>query len=103
MTDSAPDPNVSAPEPRPLSLRDESMPPAPPLPEPPRSGSQGMITFAAAVIVFAGLIIAAMLVRDDGLSDDELRSAVNEAVGTQVGAFGLAPSDPETGRASLQD
>src|SRR5690606_8405032 len=103
MTDSAPDPNVSAPGPKPLSLRDESMPPAPPLPAPPRSGSQGLITLAAAAIVFAGLIIAAILLRDDGLSEDELRSVVNEAVGTQVGAFGLAPGDPETGRASLQD
>lgn len=103
MTDSAPDPIPTPPEPRPVSLRDDSLPPAPQPPAPPRSGSQGLITLAAAIIVFGGLIIAALLLRDDGLSEGELRSVVNEAVGTQVGAFGLAPGDPESGRASLQD
>lgn len=104
MTDVRPDPIPVPPEEQPVSLREDSPPPTPPPPSPaPRSNSQGLITLTAAILVFAGLIIAALLLRDDnGIDDETLRSAVNEAVGTQVGAFGLAPGDPESGRASLQ-
>jgi len=105
MTDVTPESSPVSPEQEPVSLREDEPSPAPPSPTPaPRSNSQGLITLTAAILVFAGLIIAALLLRDeDGVDDETLRNAVNEAVGTQVGAFGLAPGDPESGRGSLQN
>ncbi|NLE50689.1 MAG: thioredoxin domain-containing protein [Chloroflexi bacterium] len=105
MTDVTPDPHPTPPEQKPVSLREDASSPEPLPPAPASNGStQGLLTVSAAVVVFAGLIIAALLLRNDnGIDEDTLRDAVNEAVGTQVGAFGLAPGDPETGRASLQD
>lgn len=105
MTDVTPEPLPAPPEQKPVSLREDALPPAPPPPAPaPRSSSLGLMILTAAILVFAGLVIAALLLQDDdGLDEDTLRAAVNEAVGTQVGAFGLAPGDPETGRSSLQD
>mgnify|MGYP001210573318 CR=1 FL=1 len=87
---------------KPVSLRD-----APPRPVPQAMNGGGSSTLTlimtAAAFLLGGLLIATLLSDNDSLDDDALRAAVNEAVGTQVSALGLAPGDPETGRLALQD
>lgn len=105
MAEQTPEPIPTPREGKPVSQRNDAYSPATPPPQRNSNGNQTLtLILTAAVFLLVGLLLATLLTNDDEVLDEEtLRAAVNEAVGTQVGALGLAPGDPDTARASLQD
>ncbi len=105
MAEQTPEPIPTPREGKPVSQRNDAYSPATPPPQRNSNGNQTLtLILTAAVFLLVGLLLATLLTNDDEVLDEEtLRAAVNEAVGTQVGALGLAPGDPDTARASQQD